>query len=94
MQLGHNMARLRPSDLEDLTVASTKLAEIAAVIGAVKSPWAATAIQQVRDVNDIVLRIRDRGLERMRVVLGKIGDRLDQEARAKAAIYKEPEDEE
>jgi len=89
MQLGHNMARLRQRDIEDLTLASMKLNEIAQAIQGVKSTWVPTAMQQVRDVNDIVTRIRDRGLEKMQRVLGKIGDQRDQEARAKADVAKE-----
>ena len=87
------MARLRPSDVEDLTTASAKLVEAAAAISAWKSPAAALTVALLRDANDIVMRIRDRGLERMRVVLGKIGDQLDQQARAKAAADQKGENE-
>lgn len=93
MQLGHNMARLRPGDLDDLTVASSKLVEAAAAIGAWKSPAAALTVALLRDANDIVMRIRDRGLARMQFVIGKMCDQLDQQARAKAAADQKREDE-
>jgi uncharacterized protein YukE len=92
-QLAHNMARLRPRDLEALTGALEKLTVLAATIEVVKSPWAGTAIQQVRDIYNVVLEIRDRGLTKMQRVLGKIGDQLDQEARAKAAAEEKADDE-
>ncbi len=85
MQLSSNMARLRPKDLEDLTGVLEKLSVLAATIEGVKSPWAGTAVQQVRDIYNVVGGIRDRGLTKMKRVLGKIGDQLDQEARARAA---------
>ena len=85
MQLGHNMTRLRVRDLEALTGVLEKLTVLAATIEGVKSPWAGSAIQQVRDIHSVVLELRDRGLTRMQTVLGKIGDQLDQEARAKAS---------
>ena len=87
------MARLRPSDVEDLTTASAKLVEAAAAIQAWKSPAAALTVALLRDANDIVMRIRDRGLARMRVVLGKIGDQLDEQARAKVAAEEKRDDE-
>lgn len=93
MYLGHNMARLRPRDLEALTGVLEKLTMLAATIEGVKSPWAGSAIQQVRDIYNVVLELRDRGLTRMQRVLGKIGDELDQQARAKAAAAEKGDDE-
>ncbi len=83
------MARMRPRDVEDLTAASLKLQEVTNVIQAWKSPAAAPTISMLRDVNDVVTRVRDRGLTKMQRVLGKIGDQLDQEARAKAGAANE-----
>jgi hypothetical protein len=85
MKVGHYLPRLTKRDIEDLTVASLKCAEVATAIQATKSPWSATAVQQLRDVNDIVLRLRDRAATRMTKVLERIGDQLDAEARAKAS---------
>jgi len=81
------MVRLRPQDLEDLTGVLEKLTVLAATIEGVKSPWAGTAVQQVRDVYNVVGAIRDRGLAKMQHILGRMGDELDQKARAKAKEY-------
>lgn len=89
MQLHSNMTRLRPRDLERLTEALEKLTVLAATIEGVKSPWAGSAVQQVRDIYGIVLEIRDRGLTKMQRVLNKIGDQLDAQARAKATVAEE-----
>jgi len=83
------MVRLRPKDLEDLTGVLEKLTVLAATIEGVKSPWAGTAVQQVRDIYNVVGGIRDRGLVKMQRMLGKIGDQLDKAAREKAAAGEE-----
>ncbi len=88
-QLSSNMVRLRPKDLEDLTGVLEKLTVLAATIEGVKSPWAGTAVQQVRDIYNVVGGIRDRGLVKMQRMLGKIGDQLDKAAREKAAAGEE-----
>jgi len=67
------MARFRRRDIEDLSAVSVKLAEVAGAIQQVRSPWSGTAVQLLRESNEIVLSVRDRALAKMMRYLEKRG---------------------
>ncbi len=76
VDLGHNMARFRRRDIEDLTAVSVKLAEVAGAIQQVRSPWSGAAVQLLRESNEIVLSVRDRALAKMQRYLVKHGVKI------------------
>lgn len=84
MQLSHNMVRLRPSDIERLSIASVKLAEIATTIQGTKSTWASLAVQGLREVNETIVELRDRALAKMVRIAEKNQDEIDAAARSRA----------
>lgn len=80
------MPRIGKRDIEDLSAASVALAEAAATIQATKSAYVPAVIALLRQANDVILRIRDRGLAAVVRLTAKADDQLDQEAREKAAV--------
>lgn len=85
MEIGPRMPRIGKRDIEDLSAASVALAEAAATIQATKSAYVPAVIALLRQANETILRIRDRGLAAVVRLNAKRDDQLDKEAREKSS---------
>jgi hypothetical protein len=68
-----------------LTRASADLVAAAMTIKASRGPYVAAVVELISGANDAIIAVRDRGLTRITNYLNKQADKLDQEAREKAA---------
>lgn len=83
MKLSSNMVRVRQSDIEHLTAASVKLSEVATAIQSTRATWAALAVQDLREVNDTIVELRNRALAKMNRIAERQQDELDAAASAR-----------
>jgi hypothetical protein len=60
------------------------LAGAAATISASRAAYAPAVMQLIREANDAITAVRDRGLGKIQRTLAKLQDKLDREARQKA----------